>query len=161
MPAAIAVPLIVGGATAGATLYGAHQASKAAKDAAQTQTDYGNRALDLQQQMYQQDRADQAPYRNIGYGALNTLGSMMGPKFNAGGGGFQPSMGGQPTAGPSAQPPMGQGFNLGAMSTAGSVQSPMAGQGDTVLMLGPDGSQKRVPRGAVSHFEARGAQVIG
>jgi hypothetical protein len=113
MPAAVAVPLIVGAASAGATVYGAHKASQAAKDAAQTQTNYGNKALDLQKQMYEQDRADQAPYRNISYGALNTLGSMMGPSFNAGGGGFQPSMGGQPSGSASGSP-MAQGLHLGS-----------------------------------------------
>jgi hypothetical protein len=53
MPAAIAIPLIMG-ATTGMQLYGAHKQSQAAKGAAKTQTDAANQAMQMQYQLAQQ-----------------------------------------------------------------------------------------------------------
>lgn len=174
MPAAIPIAIGVSGAMG---LYGAKKQADAGKQAAQVQTDYGNKALDLQKQMYEQDRADQAPYRNIAYGALNTLGSMMGPSFNAGGGGFRPSMGGQPSGSANGAPPMAQGLHLGSTAppspmtpqdlpapvSVGSGMTPAAAAngGDTVLMRAPNGATARIPRDQVSHYAAKGATVLG
>lgn len=48
MPAAVAVPLIVGAASAGASVYGAKKNSSANKAAAQYQTNSANYAADLE-----------------------------------------------------------------------------------------------------------------
>jgi hypothetical protein len=163
MPAVVPIGIGV------ASLVGAKMQSNAAKKAAAVQTDYGNRALDLQKQMYEQDRADQQPYRNIGYGALNTLGSMMGPKFNQGGGGFQPSMGGGGggfsfNGPPSPSSPMGGGGGfMGGPRPGGSGQTPMASGsgGGMVLMQAPNGQTKQIPREQVAHYQQMGARVVG
>jgi hypothetical protein len=51
---------------AGASLFGSSEQASAEKDAT-------NSANATQLQMYNQNRADQAPYRQAGYGALNTI----------------------------------------------------------------------------------------
>lgn len=64
---------IIGGAVvgAGASIYSSNKASNAQQDAA-------NNATGLQKYQYDQTRADQQPYRDAGYGALNKLQSMLG-----------------------------------------------------------------------------------
>lgn len=49
--------------------------SDAAGDAAKMQADAANRATDLQGKMFQQQRADQEPWRQAGMGALSQLGN--------------------------------------------------------------------------------------
>ena len=59
-------------------LYGQESsAEQAANDAANIQKDYGQRALDLQEKMYEQGRADQMPWLESGRRSLNTLEGMM------------------------------------------------------------------------------------
>ena len=60
------------GLAAGSTLAG----SRAASGAAATQANAANRAADLQQQQYEQIRADQAPFREAGVNALGKLQGM-------------------------------------------------------------------------------------
>lgn len=72
MPAAI--PLAIGGSAilgAGASIIAGNKAASAQKNAAK-------QASDTQLQMYDQTRADQAPYREVGYGALGKLAGMFG-----------------------------------------------------------------------------------
>jgi hypothetical protein len=69
----------------GSSLFGSRAASKAAD----TQAAAADRAAELQQQQYEQTRADQAPYREAGYNALaqmqRTAGNVPGAfKFGAG-----------------------------------------------------------------------------
>jgi hypothetical protein len=73
------------GLAAGSTLAG----SRAAKQAGETQAAAAGQASDLQRQMFEQTRADQAPYREAGYNALanlqRTAGNVPGAfKFGAG-----------------------------------------------------------------------------
>lgn len=97
MPAAIALPMLIGGGISAATsIAGAKMASGAAKDAAQAQQQAANRALSLQQQMFQQAQsmgqsqnaaAQQsfAPYQQAGGAALNALYARLGlGQFGAG-----------------------------------------------------------------------------
>lgn len=63
----------VGGALGGAAI-----ASKAQSAAAQTQADAIQKGVDLEEKMYQQDRADLEPYRAIGAGGLSQLGYLAG-----------------------------------------------------------------------------------
>lgn len=75
MPAPILIPsLITAGASLGSALIGRSAANNAEKEQQQA-TD---QALGLQRDMYQQTRADLAPYRNVGSGAVGTLGALMG-----------------------------------------------------------------------------------
>ncbi|WNG71741.1 DUF4214 domain-containing protein [Cupriavidus gilardii] len=55
---------------------------RAAKKAGQAQADAANRQLDLQWDMYQQQREDQAPWRNTGGAALNQLAYLLGIQQN-------------------------------------------------------------------------------
>lgn len=61
---------VIGGATslvgAGASLFGSSEQANA-------ETNATNSANQIQEQEYNQNRADQAPYRQAGYGALNTI----------------------------------------------------------------------------------------
>lgn len=66
---------IVGGAVVGGL---------ASRSAARTQADAANNAANMSMDQYQQTRADQAPYRQAGYGALDMLraGTSEGGYFN-------------------------------------------------------------------------------
>lgn len=66
---------LIGGAAA---IGGGLIASSGAKSAAKAQENAANNQLALQREMYQQTRADQAPWRNMGVSALNTIGSLYG-----------------------------------------------------------------------------------
>lgn len=103
MPAAVAVPLIVGGVTAGTNIFNAHQQGNSADRAARLQTDAANQAAQLQaqaaenalkfqqeqaalaqrnflntqafnRQVYTDQQARLSPYRRAGQGAINQLG---------------------------------------------------------------------------------------
>lgn len=66
---------IIGGYLSG---QGAESQANAATGAAQTSADSAAKALDLQKTMYEQTRADQAPWRGAGTGAVNSLAWGMG-----------------------------------------------------------------------------------
>jgi hypothetical protein len=51
--------------------------ARAAKDAGQRTADATVRAAEINQEMYEQGRQDLAPYRGLGYGALNEIGGAM------------------------------------------------------------------------------------
>lgn len=57
----------------GASLIGGIMGSRAAKKAAAQQADAIRQAAQIQERMYQQGRADLAPYRDIGYTALKDI----------------------------------------------------------------------------------------
>ena len=79
MPAA--VPLaIVGSSVIGGVMASksSKQASSAAQNAANTQAASADRATALQREMYYQNRADMAPWRTAGVGALGTLQNELG-----------------------------------------------------------------------------------
>lgn len=180
MPAAVAVPLIAGAAGAGASLYGAKKASDTARAAGATQADAANRAAELEYQA-QQDalrfmrdeaammRQDQAPYRALGAGAVNSLAHLTGI----------PMGGGSPQA-PAPQPAMGSGMPTGptppftvrppaALPSAADTKRAritgapnMAGLGaHTVQMMAPNGEVEAVPMDQVAHFEKLGAKRVG
>jgi hypothetical protein len=77
------------GWVAGATVVGSLIGAKASKSAASTQAAAAGQASDLQREIFEQTRADQAPYREAGYNALanlqRTAGNVPGAfKFGAG-----------------------------------------------------------------------------
>jgi hypothetical protein len=79
------MPWMMAAAVVGSSLLG----SRTAKKAGETQAAAADRAAELQQQQYEQTRADQAPYREAGYNALaemqRTAGNVPGAfRFGAG-----------------------------------------------------------------------------
>jgi len=73
MPAAVAVPLILGAGSAATSLIGAKMQSGAAKSAAQTQAASVDKAQQFAQQAFQQQQAALSPYRQAGQAALASL----------------------------------------------------------------------------------------
>jgi len=73
----MAAMLIIGGISAAASIYGAHKASKASKEAAATQSASAQQAIDLQRDMYGQTRTDLTPYREQGGQGLTALSSLL------------------------------------------------------------------------------------
>lgn len=67
------LPFAAAAVSAGATIYASSKASKAAKNATNAQTQAAADANKLQWDMYQQQRTDQAPWREVGQGALGQL----------------------------------------------------------------------------------------
>jgi hypothetical protein len=62
--------------TGGAALVGGYMSGQAAKKGAQTQADAMREAAALEKQMFDVQNAQQAPYRQTGYGALNQIGQL-------------------------------------------------------------------------------------
>ena len=58
---------------AGASIYGASQQAKAAQSAANASKKASDQSIQLQRDIYNQNRADQEPWRQAGLTALNTL----------------------------------------------------------------------------------------
>jgi len=136
MPFPIALAAIAGG-SALLKLFGAKKSADAAKQAAEVQGKATEQALALQQQMYGQSRADLAPYRQYGAGALAAGNQLMG----------------LPT--PAAEPammPLSQLMQQRATPTGTAVP-----RGSLVLLRAPNGQTKQVPADQVDHYLARGA----
>lgn len=70
-----AIPYIIMG---GAQVVGNVIASKGQTKAAETANKGIEKGVELQREMYQQDRADLAPYRNLGGGAVGNLAYLAG-----------------------------------------------------------------------------------
>lgn len=95
-------------------IYSAKTAANAARDAAATQTQYANRALDLQREQWQAQQARQQPYVDAGTGALGRLQGLATaprppmPMFNGQqpGGGWTPMNYAQQPQGPQMDPNM-------------------------------------------------------
>ncbi len=136
-------------ATAGTQIAGAALQNRAAGKAVDAQTEASNKALALQQQMYQQQQQSTQPYQQLGQTALGRLGAMPQntAQFNPsnysqgapiqqpgqspfGMSGGQPPtmqpMGGQFPSGSlsGAQPPTGQSFGGGMNEPMVKIQAP-------------------------------------
>lgn len=73
MPAAIAIPAIIGAASAGAQVYGAKKGADAAKKAASQQQQSVDQAQAFNKQAWDAQQAALSPYRNAGQFALAQL----------------------------------------------------------------------------------------
>lgn len=81
---AAAVPALIGATVAGgAALLAADQQKGAIKDATAAQTAANDKALQLQKEQYDQQRADYAPWRAVGVSALQMLSRTMGVQLPA------------------------------------------------------------------------------
>lgn len=100
---------------AGAGFGGALIQKRASDNAVKAQTEAADKALELTKQQYEQDRADYAPYRNLGAFSLGQLGHLVGMPENYDFGSKQfwgtigdalsgPLRGAQPAITPSASP---------------------------------------------------------
>lgn len=151
MPAALAVPLILGGASAATSIAGAKMASNASKNAANTQSTAADRALAAQQAGYQQQRQDFAPYQQAGTGAVGRLNNLAGQY--TGGMPNQPP----PNAPLPASPPPG----LGQLGMPGPGMRPQAnivwsGRQQPPQMGGPG----MPPPGAMSQGPQGGGSAV-
>jgi len=81
MPAAVVGGIIAGAGSIGAAAIQSHAAGKAADQ----QVAAGDKALALQKDIYNQQQANEAPFRNTGASAITTLGGLLG--LPSGGGG--------------------------------------------------------------------------
>ena len=73
---------------AGATVVGGYMASRGASDAAKTQSDAAVRAAEIQKQMFDQQQAMSAPYREAGVTGQNRLMELLGLGGNTGAAGY-------------------------------------------------------------------------
>ena len=134
MPAAVAIPLIIGAGQTVASLAGAKMASNSAKGAAKIQTDASNQAA---------RRQDQATQQALGYyqqsrGASNPARDRLGAMFN-----FQ-----------SPQQQGAQPLQMGPHPMQGGSQS-------MVTIQAPTGQTKQVPASQAQHYIQRGGKVVG
>jgi hypothetical protein len=180
MPAAVAVPLIIGAASAGAQVYSAKKQAGAARGAAQDQQRAGDRALAANQAVYQDQRSMMAPWITAGQSSVNTLGRLLTPgpgaKFASA---PLPALGPGPFAGGNTampRPVMAGGNPLASamrrgpapsMAMGGNPQPAMAGQGapsfqggSMVTLRAPDGSTQAVPAHLAQQFISRGAVPV-
>lgn len=131
MPAAIAIPLIMGAASVGASVVSAKMASNTAKKASQIQVDASNKAMDYQQQSQQRaldfiGQQQNRPLQPMGGAAFNQLSS------RTGGGAYGGLMGGSPSP-YQMQPPKigapGGGSAGGYRTLLGQPSTPPAAPG--------------------------------
>lgn len=161
--AAIVASAIAAGGAIGSSAIAAH----ASKSAAGQQVDASNKALGVEQQVYEDQKNNLAPYRQAGTDALTRAssladaGSPIGLKTFTNGNLPQVSLNRQPGAPVSsmpqnAAPPMG----LATMGQAQSPQAPAANGGGMVQLRAPNGSMRTVPAAQVAHYLQLGAQVV-
>lgn len=159
MPAAIAIPAIIGAAGVGTSIAGAKIAANASRDAARQQQDATNRAQAFNQQIYQDQQKLMNPYTQAGQYALSNL---MARQYGGSPNQFAPTPG---YGAPMGQAPA-QGYSpmLGNMGGAPPPQvpqgPPQVPQGDLVTLQGPDGSTKQVPRAMAPLYLQRGARMV-
>lgn len=82
----VGIPAAAAVIGAGATVYGASKSANAAKQAASTQAAAADKSVQLQYDIYNQNRNDQAPWRQTGSNALAMLADSLGlsgPEGNA------------------------------------------------------------------------------
>lgn len=148
MPAAIAIPAIVGAASAGASVVGAKMQSNAAKKAAQTQVDASNQALGRYEQINR-------PYLDLGQSAATTLGRVMQPGM-----GYSPQQQRADVMGSAYRPNQPISAQLG--ESPSPFMQAMGPMGQTVKIASPDGSEVRdVPRQQAQMYLSRGGRIVG
>ena len=154
---------LIGGAIASgvSSLVGAKVASNAAKSAAKTQSQATDRALAVNQQVYNQQRQDQNPYMQVGQQGLTNLSQIVGNQQPRFGGGLNPSQ-------PQMQPPMNLGTTGRPPMPQGGPQipqgAPMGGGGQSgpmVTVQAPTGETRQVPQALAQQMVAKGARIVG
>ena len=157
MPAAVAVPALIGGA---ASLGSAIIGSKAAKSASKQQIAAGDKALAVNERVYADQQRQMAPYMALGSDAMNRYQSRYGsPGVSLGGNAMSPQMpqGGRPM--PAGAQPTGQAMPRGGPSLGMAL--PGAQGGGMVAMRAPTGEVAQVPESDVPRLMAAGAVRVG
>jgi len=161
----------LGALSAGSNLFQAHMASSAANDAAKIQAASADKALALQEKMWQTQQQQMAPWVTQGQKAVTALGSLMGL-----GGVVTPTA---PTAPENTATPTGNPTGSSPASRVGMrprpIGSPITGPGSPniplstamtarqsgyVTMRAPDGSVEDVPMQYREHYLAQGATLV-
>ena len=147
------------GVPAAAGIYGAKKTADAYSDAAKIEAETAEKALALEEEMYERRRADLTPYRIAGQGAAATLSNLMGIA--------QPNMGtvsARPPAGtPAAQeipvPPSATPAPAvpGQAAPRGNLTPPSSG---ATRMRAPDGTVRLIPPDQVQQALANGGQMV-
>lgn len=145
---AATIAVIMGGASAGASLYGAKKQSDAAKSAAAVQQAAAKRMEPITRSVYQQQMAGMEPYAALGRSSANTLGRLMTP-----GVAYTPQLQAQDAQAQANAPPPW------SMDPGRDIQ-PTNGVGPAVPMRGQDGSVRNVPAARVKEFLNKGAVRI-
>lgn len=166
MPAAVAIPLIIGAASTAGTLVAAHMAASASTNAAKTQVGSVAKA----QQQLQTGQTNSLNALNSGYGQAESLynpyvqmGASAMPSLQrlAGSGypGYSMPQAGTPQPGLNT---MGQGMAPSPSPLyAGSGATPAAtAQNGTVMMRAPNGQTSQVPANLVPHYQQQGATIL-
>lgn len=120
--------LAAAGLSAGASLYGASQQRKSASEAMRAAERAGTQQMGLERQLYEQQRADLEPWRQVGLGALQQLSQLYG-----------------------IQVP--QGTFGGAAAAQRQMQQPMQGPGAAYLARNPDLQQEFAKPGVREMFQ--------
>lgn len=155
MPIPLAIPLAIAGGSALLKLFGAKKSADAAKEAARIQAASAQQALNLQQQLYGQSRADLDPYRQHGVQGLTALSALMGHPQPAPSPWVGPQVG---QASPQQRGPLPPGATpTGYAVNRGTVPGLPGGPGSMVLLRAPNGQVKPVPAEQVDYYLARGA----
>jgi hypothetical protein len=128
------VPAIIG---AGAALGGAAIAAHGVTSAANTQAASSDKALQLQKELYEQQRRDLTPYRAAGQGAIGQLGYGLGVS------GFE--------GGPTSQ-----------MAPSRPALPPTMDPNALVTLQSPDGSStKQMTMADAAPYIQKGAKIVG
>jgi hypothetical protein len=148
----ITAAVVIGGISAASSIAAAKIQSNAAGNAAKTQAAAGQQALNAQQQGYQQQRQDFAPYQAAGASAMGRLNAKAGtyagvpqrPQMPIGG--YVPPTAQQP---PPQGQPMGQLGQAPSMPPQGPPQAPGGAQvmGAAGMAMAPQAGQP-APQGA-------------
>lgn len=163
--------LVSAGIGAAADLIKSHNAKKAADQAAKAETAATDKALALNQQIYDERKNAMAPYAGYGTEAMGTLGALMGlPAPGAGGAPAQ-----QMVVDPGKDPipksvngtPMQPNVPVtGKMSDVfkPAAKTPVDASAQTassyVRMRAPNGEEQDVPHEFAPYFQEAGAQPV-
>jgi hypothetical protein len=156
----VAVPAAIAGGQLITGALGAHAANKAA----QTQAASADKALELNRQIYQQQRADMMPYVQGGQSAFQTLlngwqarqgnaAQPAGPSIGNGASPFGAAMGNGAAPGGQYLPQAGAG------PMGGNAGAPQAG-GQMVTLRAPTGEVQAVPAQHADKLIAMGATRV-
>lgn len=155
MPAAVAIPMLVGGGLdVAGSLIGAHSASTAAKD----QTQAAQQALALEQQIYQDQQARTQPYVTAGTQALGGLMQTYG-----GGQNFNAQIANALSPYQNVTAVQRLGMPMSSLAAMGQNQplAPAPYSGGTVTVVDDSGAQRQVPASQASLYQQRGFRVLG
>jgi len=152
----------------GANLAGNYLQSRQIDKATQAQVDAANKALELQRRIYEQQRSDLSPYRNIGSSSVSELSRLMGlpaasdtttPFFQPQGGSGAPAA--PLVTGPTGAPAPHQTNPNNAPVVGQAVPRTLSGlAGDGMVnMVSPDGRPARVPQNQVQAALAAGGRM--